>query len=153
MGAAQSLVESRDILGTLMEEKMILIKAHIVPNATRFSIDLACLDNSIPFQFSTRFDQHPPVVLCNTYYTYAWGTEERASGIPFHQGESFEMTITIRSEYYEVSVNRKHFLKYVHRLPYHAVKKLQFRGDITVEEVSYSFEKDPPPYSPPLHSH
>ncbi|XP_066494936.1 galectin-5-like [Tiliqua scincoides] len=144
MGAGKSLVETQYILGTLEEGRMILIKARVASSAKRFSIDLTCSNGDIAFHFNPRFDESPPLVVCNTW-TYMWWKAERTSRLPFRKGESFEMTITVRSAYYVVSVNGKHFLRYEHRLPYHTVKKLEFRGDISVEEVIQPSEKGPPP--------
>ncbi|XP_066494937.1 galectin-9C-like [Tiliqua scincoides] len=151
MGAGKSLVDSKDI-ELLKVGTIISISACVPPCATRFSIDLAGLDKSIPFQFSARYNEQPAIIVCNTFFKYMWGSQERTSGIPFQQGESFKMTITVKTEYYEVSINGERFLRYVHRVPYHTVKKVEFKGDISIEEISFSSAQDPPPYSPPVHA-
>ncbi|XP_066494202.1 32 kDa beta-galactoside-binding lectin-like [Tiliqua scincoides] len=139
MARSKSITESNDI--ELLEEgETIWIKARVLARAKSFSVALACLDKTIPFHFSTQFDEDPPVVICNTNYAPVWGTEERTCRIPFQRGEFFEMTITIRTGYYEVSVNGRHFLDYEHRLPFRA-QKLWIRGDITAKEVSYLSNK------------
>ncbi|KAJ6663603.1 hypothetical protein lerEdw1_009682 [Lerista edwardsae] len=134
MTDVENLAEPKDIEG-IMEEGVVLIKAWVPSHATRFSVDLASSDNSIPFHFSAQFFDAPPVAACKMSYTYKSGKKERTFKLPVRWGESFEMTIVAGIACYEVSVNGEHLLNVEHRFPCHALKGLQVRGHIIVEEA------------------
>lgn len=152
MGAVMSDVIPKDIK-PLENGTTISIKIRIPSTAKRFSIDLVSPDESVAFHFSPRFDENPNVVVCNTWTpAWLWWKEDRVTTVPFSKGKSFDVTITVRNAFYEVSVNGQHFLNYDHRVPYHTVYKVKFRGHVYVEDFSYSSVKEPPPYSPPVNT-
>ncbi|XP_053123637.1 galectin-9-like [Hemicordylus capensis] len=127
---------SRSIFGGPAVE-MILIKGRVPADAKRFSINLGCHNSNIALHINPRFDQGPPVVVCNTMENDVWGAEERISNTPIQPNTDFTLAIEIRNNCYEVSVNDNRIVEYYHRLPVHTVRTLDIRGDVALASISF----------------
>uniref|UniRef100_T1IQM2 Galectin n=1 Tax=Strigamia maritima TaxID=126957 RepID=T1IQM2_STRMM len=122
---------------------IVVINGTIPPAANKFEINLALgvnyEDNDqrspIAFHLNPRFDQN--YTARNTFQN-GWGPEESNSPnsvFPFHRGQTFEIMILIAPDSYMVAVNEKHYVKYVHRIPYQQVNTLQVLGDVVVDRI------------------
>ncbi|XP_034974319.1 galectin-5 isoform X2 [Zootoca vivipara] len=149
-------------VGGLSEGKRFFIQGFVGTYTERFAVNFLCPNGDIAFHFNPRFDQLKPVVVCNTQMKSKkplwkfwesdedfWGKEEIATGTPFTQDNSFDMTIDVESGCYQVYVNGNHFLEYKHRLPPKRVQTLEIKGDVSVNHFEFSETKAPPAYSPP----
>ena len=66
-------------------------------------------DPSIALHINPRFDEHPHLVIQNTYVDSMWGDEEREGGIPLRPGQRFIMSVTFQMHGFEIAVNGWHF--------------------------------------------
>ncbi|XP_063107261.1 galectin-9B-like isoform X3 [Cavia porcellus] len=123
------------ISGGLQPSQVISVSGTVLPNATRFYINL-CTDSNIAFHLNPRFDEN--TVVRNSQIQGHWGTEERRLPItmPFTPGKSFKVEIICEAHCYRVAVNGQHLLEYIYRLKdLSAVKGLEINGDIKLMDV------------------
>ena len=77
--------------------------------------------------------------LLNSRTGKTWNTEERTSrGIlprPLLQNQEFKICIEVQPNQYQISVNNRDFLKFLHRHPYESVGLLSYEGDFEISNV------------------
>ncbi|XP_051014438.1 galectin-9 [Acomys russatus] len=124
-----------DIPSGLYPSKSIIVSGMVLPNATRFHVNLRS-GNDTAFHLNARFDEN--VVVRNSLINNCWGPEERSlpGRMPFSRGQSFTMWILCESHCFKVAVDGQHLCEYAHRLKnLPAINNLEVAGDIHVNHV------------------
>nr|XP_021495488.1 galectin-9 isoform X1 [Meriones unguiculatus] len=119
----------------LYPSKSIIISGLVLPDATRFHINLRA-GTDIAFHLNPRFDED--AVVRNTQINESWGPEERGlpGGMPFSRGQNFTVWILCESHCFKVAVNGQHLFEYAHRLMnLAAINNLEVAGDIQLTHV------------------
>ncbi|XP_066444809.1 galectin-9-like [Eleutherodactylus coqui] len=115
---------------------LVMIGGSVPLSADRFDLNFKCgpaENDDIAFHFNPHFDEG--LVVCNTMERNKWGKEEHKHELPFRKGHPFELWILITYHDYKVSVNRRHFLQYRHRIPVHRVNTLTVTGCISLTSI------------------
>lgn len=75
-----------------------------------------------------------------------WGTEETSSAIPFRLNDDspFEIQILFTVENILIALDGLHIAKFQHRLPFHDIRSIEIRGDITEVHVERNIVTDYP---------
>lgn len=136
------------IQGGLQDGKSITVSGRVQHGADRFHVNLQCgsrQNADVAFHFNPRYDCHPMTVVCNSFQHGGWGSEERQHNAPIHQGQGFNLTITVRQHAYQVSINNVHFLEFRHRIPFQQVDTIKIGGKVEVSSISFI---NPAPHFP-----
>ncbi|KFO90537.1 Galectin-8, partial [Buceros rhinoceros silvestris] len=109
----------------------------------RFQVDLQCGSSVTPradvaFHFNPRFKKYGCIV-CNTLTRQRWGWEEITKEMPFQKGKPFEIVITVLSDKYQVSVNKRHLLLYNHRISLEKVDTLGIYGKVMIKTIKFGY--------------
>ncbi|OWK16511.1 hypothetical protein Celaphus_00004410, partial [Cervus elaphus hippelaphus] len=88
-------------------------------------------DSDIAFHFRL----YNSMVVMNSFQDGKWQEEKRVSSDNFVLGESFELRFLVLDNGYQVFVNNKSILIFVHCLPLQSVKMLKVSGDIVLTSV------------------
>jgi len=119
----------------LYPSKSIMISGNVLPDATRFHINLRC-GGDIAFHLNPRFNEN--AVVRNTQINNSWGQEERSllGRMPFSRGQSFSVWIICEGHCFKVAVNGQHMCEYYHRLKnLQDINTLEVAGDIQLTHV------------------
>lgn len=77
--------------------------------------------------------------ILNSRSGRSWASEERTTrGMlppPLLQNQEFKLCIEVQPSQYQVNVNEKDFLKFIHRHPFETVGLLSYEGDFEVTRV------------------
>lgn len=137
-------------VGTIPEQlepgTLIVIRGHIPGDSDRFQVDLQCGSSVKPradviFHFNPRF-KRTNCIVCNTLKNEKWGREEITYDMPFQKEKSFEIVIMVLKEKFQVAVNGKHILLYVHRVSPEKIDTLGIYGKVNIHSVGFSFSSD-----------
>ncbi|XP_064157571.1 uncharacterized protein LOC135235715 [Anguilla rostrata] len=126
------------IYGGLKTGMSVYFKGRVLPNNNRFHINLQYGDGpraDTAMHFNPRF-AGGEVVVFNSYRHGGWKNEERPPGMPFIQGEAFEMVFVVAPEGYKVVVNGQHYYTFKHRMPVERVTTLTIAGDVEMQLVN-----------------
>ncbi|XP_038670423.1 galectin-4-like isoform X2 [Scyliorhinus canicula] len=128
------------IPGGLQDGKMIMIKGRVLPHTNRFHVNLHCGQMAhhcdVAFHFNPRYES-TNYVVCNSFESQRWCSEERKHEVPIQRGETFQLLILVQSDCYKVAVNDKHFLEFKHRIPFSRVDTITIEGQIEVVSLSF----------------
>ncbi|XP_010640647.1 galectin-9 isoform X2 [Fukomys damarensis] len=146
------------IQGGLREGLQITVQGALLQsNTNRFSVNLQSgfSDNDIALHFNPRFEEGGYVV-CNTKQNGNWGPEERKIQMPFQKGKAFELCFLVQRQEFKVTVNKRFFAQYPHRVPFHLVDTISVSGPLQLSCISFqnfpvrpAFSK--PQFSQPVH--
>ncbi|XP_064359096.1 galectin-4-like isoform X2 [Dromaius novaehollandiae] len=126
------------ISGGLSPGRTVTVQGQIPLGARRFAVNLRCGSGDLALHVNPRFDEAPPVLVCNAQQAGAWGAEQRRPAPPLAPGACFEIALHAQARGYQVSVNGQPVLEFVHRLPLHTVQTLEVTGDVTVTCISFA---------------
>lgn len=108
----------------------------------------------IAFHFATRFDEG--VVVRNSRQNQIWGPEERTGGLPFRQGNDFEIMFLADHGSFKVAVNGTHFIEFIHRMPLSLTGVLNVGGEMIIKKIEFRrevrYQQVPMPFPPTHHS-
>uniref|UniRef100_A0A8C2UVK8 Galectin n=1 Tax=Chinchilla lanigera TaxID=34839 RepID=A0A8C2UVK8_CHILA len=146
------------IQGGLQEGLQITVQGTILHSSiNRFSVNFQTgfSDNDIAFHFNPRFEDGGYVV-CNTKQKGNWGPEERKIQMPFQKGKAFELCFLVQRSQFKVMVNKRVFVQYPHRVPFHLADTISVAGPLQLSYISFqSFHVQPafsaPQFSQPAH--
>ncbi|XP_078080845.1 galectin-4-like isoform X2 [Mustelus asterias] len=128
------------IPGGLQDGKMIMIKGRVLPQTSRFHVNLQCGPTAhhcdVAFHFNPRYEA-THYVVCNSFENQHWCTEERKHEMPIQRGETFQLLILVQSDCFKVAVNDKHFLEYKHRIPFSRVDTISIEGQVEIVSLSF----------------
>ncbi|XP_075388420.1 galectin-8 isoform X2 [Tenrec ecaudatus] len=137
-------------VGTIPEQldpgTLIVIRGHVPSDSDRFQVDLQCGSSVKPradvaFHLNPRF-KRSSCIVCNTLLNEKWGREDITYDSPFQKEKSFEIVIMVLKEKFQVAVNGKHTLLYVHRISPEKVDTLGIYGRVNIHSVGFSFSSD-----------
>lgn len=89
--------------------------------------------NDCALWFNPRFNEHQ--VVRNSLQAGFWGVEETRGRFPFSRGQPCVVTIHVMPHHYSVSVNRRHFCDFRHRIEKHRVTHVTVEQGIRVKAV------------------
>uniref|UniRef100_A0AC34FAN2 Galectin n=1 Tax=Panagrolaimus sp. ES5 TaxID=591445 RepID=A0AC34FAN2_9BILA len=137
------------IPGGIFVGKTITIRGIIFDKEPyQFCIDLCCgrsvqgenLDNKA-LHFNPRFikkkgffGKAENVLVLNSMIDNEWGRETRF-GNYFQLNSPFTIQILVLEHYFSISLNEKHLLNYVHRLPYIEIDALFINGAAKIDVI------------------
>ncbi|KFO25591.1 Galectin-9 [Fukomys damarensis] len=127
------------IQGGLREGLQITVQGALLQsNTNRFSVNLQSgfSDNDIALHFNPRFEEGGYVV-CNTKQNGNWGPEERKIQMPFQKGKAFELCFLVQRQEFKVTVNKRFFAQYPHRVPFHLVDTISVSGPLQLSCISF----------------
>ncbi|KAL2095725.1 hypothetical protein ACEWY4_007873 [Coilia grayii] len=131
---AHSLPYRTAINGGLYPGKTVTVEGVVNNSAKRMNFDLCFRGSSIALHYNPRFDER--VVVRNSHIHDKWGTEERGSGMPFHLGHKFVLTMVCTPQGYNIMVNGNQVHTYKHRhTSLHEINELKINGDLKLVSV------------------
>jgi len=136
------MAQNRQVPGTLQDGSVITVQGSTPPQANGFSINLASGpgdigSSDVSLHLNPRFNENS--VVRNSMQNGGWGAEERGgAGMPFQKGQPFECVILCRQDKYMMSFNGQHFGEFRHRLPMQRVTHVVVKGDVQLNNVSFS---------------
>lgn len=134
-------------VGTIPEQlkpgASIVIRGHVPGDSDRFQVDLQCGSSEKPradvvFHFNPRF-KRSNCIVCNTLIKEKWGREEITYNTPFQKEKPFEIVIMVLKDKFQVAVNGKHILLYVHRISPEKIDTLGIYGTVNIDSVGFNF--------------
>ncbi|XP_056400913.1 galectin-3 isoform X2 [Hyla sarda] len=104
-----------------------------IPNGKRFSIDYK-VGNDIALHVNPRFDEHPNVIVRNSFIGGKWGNEERqCPKFPFQQGKPFKLQVLFQPDCYKVAVNNENLCQFKHRITnFSGINCIHVDGALTI---------------------
>ncbi|XP_064157153.1 uncharacterized protein LOC135235529 isoform X4 [Anguilla rostrata] len=99
----------------------------------RFHINLEG-GGDILLHFNPRFKNWNLVVF-NSHESGGWQSEERPSGMPFREGEDFQLVFNVTTEGYQVIVNGSVLHVFKHRVPVDHVTSVVVAGCVSVHSI------------------
>ncbi|KAM6174488.1 galectin-9 isoform 3-T3 [Erethizon dorsatum] len=136
------------IQGGLQEGLQITVQGTILhSNTNRFSVNFQTgfSDHDIAFHFNPRFEDGGYVV-CNTKQKGKWGPEERKMQMPFQKGKAFELCFLVQRSEFKVMVNKRVFVQYPHRVPFHLADTISVAGPLQLSYISFQPQGIRPAY-------
>ena len=126
------------IQGGLQEGLQVTLQGTTKSFAQRFVVNFqnSFNGNDIAFHFNPRFEEGGYVV-CNTKQNGQWGPEERKMQMPFQKGMPFELCFLVQRSEFKVMVNKKFFVQYQHRVPYHLVDTIAVSGCLKLSFITF----------------
>jgi hypothetical protein len=122
---------------------IINVQGSIPPNASQFSINLACGPGDvgsadIAVHINPRFNENQ--VVRNSFQNGNWGSPEERSGpgFPLQKGSPFECIMLVQNDKFMISFNGQHFCEFKHRIPKERVNHVVVKGDLQVNNVFFS---------------
>ncbi|XP_051963360.1 galectin-9-like [Xyrauchen texanus] len=137
------------IQGGLQNGKSITVSGRVLPRANRFHVNLQCGSHpkaDIALHFNPRFEGGSGYVVHNTNQNDCWGSEERKYETPFPSGQQFTLQILVTMDSYKISTNGRHFMDFIHRIPFTRVDTIFVDGMVELNSISF---QEPAPYLPP----
>uniref|UniRef100_F7BJL5 Galectin n=1 Tax=Ciona intestinalis TaxID=7719 RepID=F7BJL5_CIOIN len=118
--------------------RTFVISGTILPNATRFSVNLMYGVDNIGFHCNPRINEGN-IVVCNNRVDGEWHTEEKTppGKFPFKVGGDFTMMILCTERKIKVFVNQKHLLGFKHRVELYKISRINVEGDMSVKTLSF----------------
>ncbi|XP_045426831.1 galactoside-binding soluble lectin 13-like isoform X2 [Pipistrellus kuhlii] len=89
-------------------------------------------DSDIAFSFRVYFGN---CVVMNSRQFGDWKAEEKYEGMPFVDGQPFELCISVLQNEYQIKVNGRQCYTFSHRLPPNSVKMIQVWRDVSLTSV------------------
>ncbi|KAG8143580.1 hypothetical protein E2320_000808 [Naja naja] len=101
---------------------------------------------NIPLKFKLYFERTPessnsPVLTLNSFVNQQWGKEIQAK-THFQQGQKFKLSFIVTSKSYKIMENNILLSEFDHRLSPKAIRFLGMDGDIKLEKVVFSWERN-----------
>ncbi|KAI6199673.1 Palmitoyl-protein thioesterase 1 [Aphelenchoides besseyi] len=154
-----SLPFAADIPNGLFAGRSILVRGTVrESDYKRFNIDLCCgrLINGdhrddVALHFNPRFEKGSwlkkaeNVIVFNSLQNNKWGMEHRVPN-SLQVESSFTLRILVLQDYYKITLNGKHCVDFIHRIPIDNVRCIYIDGSLSVEQLEY--QGDPKPQSP-----
>jgi len=132
----------RPVQGVVQDGTLITVQGYIPPNANGFSINLTCGPSDIgtcdvPLHINPRFNENS--LPRNSFQNGSWGSEDRSgAGLSLQKGAPFESIILVQNDKFMVSFNGQHFCEFRHRLPKERITHVIIKGDVQVNNVTFS---------------
>lgn len=142
------------ILGGLQQGLQITVQGTVLhSNTNRFAVNFQTgfSDYDIAFHFNPRFEDGGYVV-CNTKQKGNWGPEERKIQMPFQKGKAFELCFLVQSSEFKVMVDKKVFVQYPHRVPFHLADTISVAGPLQLSYISFQNFHVQPAFATPQFS-
>ncbi|XP_023575739.1 galectin-9 isoform X3 [Octodon degus] len=142
------------IQGGLQEGLQITVQGTVLhSNTNRFAVNFQTgfSDYDIVFHFNPRFE-NGGYVVCNTKQKGNWGPEERKMQMPFQKGKAFELCFLVHSSEFKVMVDKKVFVQYPHRVPFHLADTISIAGPLQLSYISFQFQPTMPGFPGPVFS-
>ncbi|XP_037819674.1 LOW QUALITY PROTEIN: galectin-4-like [Lucilia sericata] len=133
-------------LGRIQEGLAFFVSGNILRHGDRFIIDFG-LDNAnkdIALRIACRVSSNS--LGRNSRIKHIWGVEETNSAIPFRLNScsTFEIQVLFTVDHILIALNGLHIAKFAHRLPFHDIRNIDIRGDITDVHVERNIVTDYP---------
>ncbi|XP_065136200.1 galectin-5-like [Paramisgurnus dabryanus] len=120
------------INGGLKPGKSFTVRGMVTHNPHRIAFNLRH-SYGIAFHYNIRFDENK--VVCNSW-DGLWGTEEFPAGMPFKEGQAFEIYIFCTDDSFNVFVNGQHVCSFKHRfLSLNDIDVFEVTGELQIDHV------------------
>ncbi|KAI6186487.1 Galectin [Aphelenchoides besseyi] len=107
--------------------------------------------DDVALHFNPRFEKGSwlkkaeNVIVFNSLQNNKWGMEHRVPN-SLQVESSFTLRILVLQDYYKITLNGKHCVDFIHRIPIDNVRCIYIDGSLSVEQLEY--QGDPKPQSP-----
>ncbi|XP_029442975.1 galectin-1-like [Rhinatrema bivittatum] len=127
-------LQERDVSKGIIVHKLnlnpghcIRIKGFVPKDANCFTINLGKDGSNYVLHFNPRFDYQGDIntIVCNSKEADEWGTEQRESTFPFHQGENTEVCISYQHNEFIVELPGKYKFRFPKRLNVEAINYME----------------------------
>ncbi|XP_064157151.1 uncharacterized protein LOC135235529 isoform X2 [Anguilla rostrata] len=132
-GDVSSSAYSQAIEGGLGPGMSLYFEGTVHTDSDRFHINLEG-GGDILLHFNPRFKNWNLVVF-NSHESGGWQSEERPSGMPFREGEDFQLVFNVTTEGYQVIVNGSVLHVFKHRVPVDHVTSVVVAGCVSVHSI------------------
>ncbi|XP_026543891.1 galectin-4-like isoform X1 [Notechis scutatus] len=130
-------------------DSWVMLEGLILKQSKGFNVEFAYGQfngANIPLKFKLRFERTPessnsPVLTLNSFVNQQWGKEIRTK-THFQQGQKFKISFIVTSKSYKIMENNILLSEFDHRLSPKAIRFLGMDGDIKLEKVVFSWEKN-----------
>ncbi|XP_029448514.1 galectin-1-like [Rhinatrema bivittatum] len=108
----------------------IRIMGFVPKDAKCFTINLGKDGSNYVLHLNPRFDYQGDIntILCNSKEAGEWGTEQRESNFPFHQGENTEVCITYQYNEFVVELPGNNEIRFPKRLTFDTINYMEVNG-------------------------
>ncbi|XP_064421845.1 galectin-8-like isoform X2 [Latimeria chalumnae] len=114
-------------------------------NANSFSLFLKPNEEDVALNVEVIYDDETvpgnKVIKCSSCTAGKWSTKQLFfdfQQFPIPQGSTFEVTIHIRRDIFEVLKNGSTICQYNHRLPFSSLSAVGFAGDVIAQSVTFT---------------
>ncbi|XP_012271962.1 galectin-6 [Orussus abietinus] len=121
-------------LDPLKTGSTIIVTGYILPNATRFSVNLTCkTPETLALHFNPRLDRQ--YVVRNTKRHGTWEEEEPCApigvqGFSFKRSTYFHLMIFCSPNSFQIAVNGDHFCEFAFRVPLETITGIEVTGHV-----------------------
>ncbi|KAM6427514.1 galectin-4-like [Liasis olivaceus] len=144
-----SMPYNRAVPSGLEADSWVLLEGLILKPSKGFHVDFTYgqfLGANIPLKFELRFEKTPAssaraILSLNSFTNQQWGKEIRMV-THFQQNQRFKLRFIVTSKGYKIMENDILLSEFDHRLSPKAIRFLGMDGDIKLEKVAFSWERN-----------
>uniref|UniRef100_A0A1Q3G4P1 Galectin n=1 Tax=Culex tarsalis TaxID=7177 RepID=A0A1Q3G4P1_CULTA len=131
-----------EIPGGMVIGKKLHIRGQILSSDGMFNINVQSGGavqprDDTPLHISIRISDR--VVVLNSFEGGTWQQEERHSGRPVREGETFDLLVKAKAGHFKIEINGKKLGKFEHRLPVETARFVHIGEGAMIESITESW--------------